>query len=105
MNPASDASNQISIFNDIPYAETPQRTLMLDLRVPRADKPMPLVVYIPVGGMRACDRKWAPWYLTEHGFAMASLDVRVSPEVIAPLIVHDCKSAISWLRAHAAQYG
>jgi acetyl esterase/lipase len=41
----------------------------------------------------------------EHGFAMASIECRVSGEAIAPAPVHDCKSAVRWLRSHAVQYG
>ena len=92
-------------FLDIPYAVTPQRTLALDLRIPPGVTKPPLVVYIPVGGMRLCNKSGAPTWLLDHGFAMAAIQVRVSPEVLAPLPVHDCKSAIRWLRAHANQYG
>lgn len=101
MNPM----NEISVFTDIPFAETPQKVLKLDLRVPRTAAPPPLVVYIPVGGMRLCARDKAPRWLLEHGFAIAAIDCRVSSEAIAPAQVHDCKSAVRWLRAHAAEYG
>jgi acetyl esterase/lipase len=58
-----------------------------------------------MGGMRACPKEGAQWWLTEHGFAMASIEARVSAEVIAPAQVHDCKAAVRWLRSHAVQYG
>ena len=99
------ALSAISAFTDIPFAETPQRVLKLDLRVPRAAQPPPLVIYIPMGGMRVCVRASAPQWIMEHGFALASIDCRVSSEAIAPSQVHDCKSAVRWLRAHAAEYG
>lgn len=89
----------------IPYAETPQRTLFMDLRVPRTASPPPLVLYIPMGGMRGCRRENAPWWLADAGFAMASIEARVSSEVTAPAQVHDCKAAVRWLRSHAVQYG
>ncbi len=94
-----------SIFADIPYAQTPQRVLRLDLRVPRKAQQPPLVLYIPMGGMRSCAKENAPWWLTECGFAMASIECRVSSEVTAPGPVHDCKAAVRWLRAHADEYG
>ena len=105
MNTDPNHPSTPAIFTDIPYTETPQRTLRLDLRMPQSDRRPPLVMYIPVGGMRFCAKQNAPWWLTEYGFAMAAIDVRVSPEVIAPLISHDCKAAVRWLRAHADQYG
>lgn len=95
----------VSIWTGIPYRETPQRTLYLDLRVPRAVRPPPLVLYIPMGGMRGCRRESTQWWLTEHGFAVAGIEARVSSEATAPAQVHDCKAAVRWLRSHAVQYG
>jgi len=95
----------ISIFTDIPYEQTPQKVLRLDLRVPQNEQRLPLVMYIPLGGMRSCVKENAPWWLTESGFAMASIECRVSSEVTAPGPVHDCKAAVRWLRAHAGDYG
>lgn len=101
MNPPSACS----IFADIPYARTPQRGLRLDMRVPPGATPPPLVLYIPMAGMRGCAKDRAPWWLTDSGFAMASIECRVSSEATFPAQVHDCKSAVRWLRAHAADYG
>ena len=92
-------------FTDLQYRETPQRALRLDLRVPQSAGRVPLVLYIPMGGMSSCIKEQAPWWLTEHGFALASIEARVSSEAIAPAAVHDCKAAVRWLRAHADRYG
>ena len=94
----------LAIFTDIPYARTPQRTLRLDLHVPKSGRRPPLVLYIPMGGMSECVKEHAPWWLAEAGFAMASIEARVSSEAVAPAAVQDCKAAVRWLRAHAAQY-
>lgn len=92
-------------FLEIPFSITPQRTLRLDLRIPSWVAKPALVMFIPMGGMRGCNKAGSPTWLLDHGFAMASIEARVSSEVIAPLPVHDCKSAIRWLRAHASEYG
>jgi acetyl esterase/lipase len=96
-------------FNDLLYAQTPQRELRLDVVIPEpseaGDQAPPLVVFIPMAGMRACAKERAAYWLTEHGFAMASIEARVSHEAPAPAAVHDCKAAIRWLRARAADYG
>jgi hypothetical protein len=105
MNVTPSSSTPVSIFTDIPFAHTPQRTLRLDLRVPKTTPPPPLLMYIPMGGMGACPKENAPWWLVERGFAMAFIEARVSSEAIAPAPVHDCKSAVRWLRAHAGEYG
>src|SRR6185503_19064552 len=69
---------QTSEFKDIVYAERPERVLKLDVRLPTkggAKRP-PLVMYIPMGGMRGCPKELAPYWLTEHGFTMASIEAR-----------------------------
>ena len=98
-------SDTVSIFTDIPFAQTPQRTLRLDLRVPQTGRRLPLVMYIPMGGMSVCVKEHAPWWLIEQGFSMASIEARVSSEAPAPAAVQDCKAAVRWLRAQADQYG
>lgn len=92
-------------YADLVYATTPQRQLRLDLLVPDAPTPPPLVLYIPMGGMRGCSKSTIPAWLTAYGLAVASIEARVSSEAIAPAPVHDCKSAVRFLRAHGAQYG
>jgi acetyl esterase/lipase len=42
--------------------------------------------------------------LTEAGFAVASINYRLSADAAFPAQVHDCKGAIRWLRANAADY-
>ena len=98
-------SRQVVTWPDVPFVETPQRTLTLEIRVPQCDAPPPLILYIPMAGMRQCLKTKAPWWITDYGFAIASIDCRGSGEAIAPAAVHDCKAAVRWLRAHAAQYG
>lgn len=45
-----------------------------------------------------------PKRLLAKGYAIASLDYRLSGDAIFPAAIEDCKSAVRWLRAHAAQY-
>lgn len=42
-----------------------------------------------------------PGRLLSKGFAIASLDYRLSGDAIFPAALEDCKSAVRWLRAHA----
>jgi acetyl esterase/lipase len=92
-------------YPDLVYARRPERFLRLDLRVPRGVIKPPLILYIPMGGMRGCNKTHGAWWLTEAGFAVASIECRVSSEAIAPAAVHDCKAAIRWLRAQAPAFG
>jgi len=43
--------------------------------------------------------------LPGHGFAIASVDYRLSPAAPFPAQIHDIKAAIRWLRAKAKDYG
>jgi acetyl esterase/lipase len=40
----------------------------------------------------------------EQGYAVASLNYRLSQHAIFPAQIQDCKAAVRWLRAHAAQF-
>ena len=96
-------------FLDLQYAETDGTQLWVDLYLPDAAAP-PLVVYIFGGGWQNGDRKRIDRFglvpsLPDHGYAVASIDYRLSSVATFPAQIHDCKGAIRWLRAHADAYG
>lgn len=65
----------------------------------------PLVVWIHGGGWRGGDKKGGPFRaLLESGFAVASINYRLSGEAKWPAQLDDCRSALAYLRAHAAEY-
>jgi acetyl esterase/lipase len=83
--------------------------LRLDLLVPQTPGAKPLVVYLPGGGFvlsmkeAALERRT---YVAEAGYAVASAEYRtVRHGATYRDAVADAKSAIRFLRAHAAQYG
>jgi acetyl esterase/lipase len=95
---------------DIQYARVGDHPLLLDLFLPRRVAPQsersPLVVWIHGGAWRSGSRKDMPLGpLVEGGYAVASVDYRLSPEARFPAQVHDIKAAIRFLRANANQYG
>lgn len=85
------------------------KDLLLDLYLPKeAIRPLPVIIWLHGGGWRFGDRRLCPnlaKYFAESGFAMASIDYRLSDEAIFPAQIHDVKAAIRWLRAHAEDYG
>jgi acetyl esterase/lipase len=93
----------------LPYATVDGHPLLLDLCIPKAAaKPVPLFVWIHGGGMKAGSRTGSRVRilpLIPLGYAVASLDYRLAPGTTWPGQLYDCKAAIRWLRAHAAQYG
>ena len=99
---AADASRAMK---DIVYATVEGKPLALDLYLPAAPQPPPLVVYVHGGAWTTGSKAQYPAFLVEHGFAVASLDFRSSTEARFPANVHDIKAGIRFLRAKAVQYG
>ncbi|MEQ8785033.1 MAG: alpha/beta hydrolase [Pirellulaceae bacterium] len=93
-------------MKDIVFASPEGHELRLDLYLPKDVEHPPLVVFIHGGGWRNNSYKkcLTPW-LTDYGFAVASVGYRLSDAAKFPAQVHDCKAAVRWLRASAAKYG
>ena len=94
---------------DIAYAAGGHERQKLDLFVPAGSGPFPLIIWIHGGAFRMGDKSGIPFdppplaYLSE-GYALASLNYRLSQHARFPAQIEDCKAAVRWLRAHAAQY-
>ncbi len=95
---------------DLAYA-TASSAQKLDLYLPAsatAAKPAPLVIFIHGGGFAMGDKALASGSaqlsLLEHGYAVASLNYRLSGEAIFPAQIKDVKAAIRFLRANAGTY-
>ena len=90
---------------DVAYASA-SPTQKLDLYVPAGNGPFPLIINIHGGGFMMGDKSNPP--LTDEllaaGYAVASIDYRLSGEAKFPAAVQDAKAALRFLRAHAAEY-
>lgn len=106
----------VSAQFDIAYASLPGfRPLTLDVYTPRAStNPMPMVLYVHGGGWNSGDSRHALSFadfpkalaaLAARGYVVASLNYRLSQEARFPAALQDVKTAIRWLRSHAASYG
>jgi acetyl esterase/lipase len=97
----------VDIARDLTYATVGKRELKLDLYTPHdAKRPLPLIVWVYGGGWLTGDKD--PCLIARfalHGYAIASIEYRLSGEAIWPAQIHDCKAAVRWLRAHAAEHG
>jgi acetyl esterase/lipase len=86
---------------DIEYARVGEVSLKLDLHRPAVENP-PLIVYVHGGAWRAGSKKDVPiGKLMEQGYAIASVDYRLSTQAVFPAQVHEIKAAIRFLRANA----
>lgn len=94
------------VQRDVEFARVGQTRLALDLYMPARPDPPPVVVWVHGGAWRSGSRANVPLAgLTAHGFAVASVDYRLSPMARFPAQVHDLKAAIRFLRAHAERLG
>jgi len=99
---------------DIVYGEVPgYRPLELDLYLPEAAGPVPVIVHVHGGGWRRGSRRHplpalgADFYdrLAAQGFAVAAIDYRLSGEARFPAPLDDVRAAIGWAGDHGASYG
>ena len=94
---------------NITYAETANGPQRLDLYLPaNAQKPVPLIIWIHGGGWKNGSKEnCLPVRLgfTGRGYAVASINYRLTGEAPFPAQIEDCKAAVRWLRAHAKEYG
>lgn len=94
------------VRKDIEFASVDGHSLKLDLYLPKKTKAAPLVVWIHGGGWRGGSKNSCPIsWLTSDGYAVASISYRLTDKAIFPAQIHDCKAAVRWLRAHAADFG
>jgi acetyl esterase/lipase len=99
---------------DIRYAEVLGfRPLELDLYVPSADVPLPVVIYVHGGGWQRGTRRDPPpliaadFYdqIAVQGFAVAAVDYRLSGEARFPAPLQDVRAAVDWVRDNASAHG
>jgi len=94
------------VVREVPFATVKGRELKLDLYRRDGMSPLGLIVWVHGGAWRGGSRENVDLVrMTEFGWAVASVDYRLSGEARFPAQVHDIKAAIRFLRARAAQYG
>jgi acetyl esterase/lipase len=100
----------VVIERDIPFAEVDGRPLLLDVMIPAtpADQPWPVAIFIHGGAWHAGDKSNGARYvldLARAGYLGFSINYRLTQQAPFPAQIHDCKAAVRWVRAHAAEYG
>lgn len=100
--PTSDSA----VYRDLAYVDDGHERQRLDLYIPPAPGPLPLIVWIHGGAFRMGDKgDRIPAEMLAQGYAIASVNYRLSQHARWPAQIEDCKAAVRWLRAHAATYG
>jgi acetyl esterase/lipase len=96
----------VKVLRDLEYVPGGHERQKLDLYLPeKADGPLPVVVWVHGGAWRAGNKNGCPGiFLAGKGFAVASINYRLSEHAAFPAQIEDCKAAIRWLRANAKKY-
>lgn len=100
----------VKALRDLAYVEGGHERQKLDLYLPekKAAGPLPVLIWVHGGGWQNGSKEGCPPLragYVQQGYAVASLNYRLSGHAVFPAQIEDCKAAIRWLRAHAAEYG
>jgi acetyl esterase/lipase len=98
----------VKSHRDLVYVEGGHERHKLDIYLPeKSDGPLPLLIWVHGGGWQNGSKDGCPplrgGYI-ERGYAVASINYRLSGHAVFPAQIEDCKAAIRWLRAHAKEY-
>src|SRR5580658_8511094 len=107
---AKEFTSNIVQRTNLAYVTGGSPSQRLDLYAPKKAKQVPLIVWIHGGAFLFGSKEGfpvepVPLHLLLEGYAVASINYRLSPEAVFPAQLEDCKAAIRWLRAHADEIG
>ncbi len=93
---------------DIEYAQVDGESLKLDASVPDGDGPFPIAILIHGGGWGGGDKalEYVPptEQLTDAKFTWFSINYRLAPQHRWPACMNDVRTAIHWVKQHAAEF-
>jgi len=96
----------MTAYKDLAYVPGGHEHQKLDLYIPiDGDGPFPLIIWIHGGAWKYGSKDGCiplPW--EAKGYAVASVNYRLSQDARFPAQIKDCKTAVRWLRTHAGQY-
>jgi acetyl esterase/lipase len=95
-----------TVYRDIAYVTNGHPRQKLDLYLPKEGRNLPLIINIHGGAFRIGSKEdGVPVEYVADGYAVASINYRLSQDAVWPAQIEDCKAAVRWLRANAAAYG
>jgi acetyl esterase/lipase/enterochelin esterase-like enzyme len=102
----ADIPEGVTVERDLTYVTVDGKDLKLDVYwQSEQTEPAPLIVWIHGGAWRK-GNKANPLArsLLAEGYAVASVQYRLSQEAIFPAQINDCKAAVRWLRSNASRF-
>jgi acetyl esterase/lipase len=99
--------DRVTVEKDLPYVKDGHERQKLDLYVPKqGEGPFPLVIWVHGGGWQngSKDGGGPAIALLGEGYAVASINYRLSQHAQFPEQIRDCLAAVRYLRANAAKW-
>jgi acetyl esterase/lipase len=97
----------VTVYPNLSYVTNGSPSQKLDLYLPKTGRNLPVIIFIHGGAFSMGDkRQWIAYELgyLAQGYALASINYRLSSEAVFPAQIEDGKAAVRWLRAHATIY-
>jgi acetyl esterase/lipase len=93
------------VHRDLPYVTNGHPRQKLDLYLPKEGRELPLIIWVHGGAFRLGSKEDdVPLGYLAAGYALASINYRLSQHAIFPAQIQDCKAAVRWLRANAGRF-
>jgi acetyl esterase/lipase len=90
---------------DLVYVPSGHERQKLDLYLPKDGTNLPLIINIHGGAFKMGSKEdGVPLEYLKQGYAVASINYRLSQHALFPAQIEDCKAAVRWMRAHAAEF-
>jgi acetyl esterase/lipase len=100
------APSDLVVLHDVVFGKGGAQDLHAEIVYPKnASGPMPAIIHIHGGGWIGGSYKSGDLaHFARAGYFAASIEYRLSNVAKWPAQIQDCKCAVRWLRANAAQY-
>jgi acetyl esterase/lipase len=103
-------AEQATVLRDLEYIPGGHERNKLDLYLPAerpdANKTLPLIIWVHGGAWLGGSKESPPARVfVKTGYAVASINYRLSQHAVYPAQIEDCKAAVRFLRANAGKYG
>ncbi|HJF13353.1 MAG TPA: alpha/beta hydrolase [Enteractinococcus helveticum] len=105
---AVSVPSSVQVTHGLVYARRDTGELLFDLYHPAVDHPVPVIIWLHGGGWFTGDRTLSPdlsQIVAQSGYAVASIDYRLSGQALFPAQLHDVRAAVRFLRSNAHTYG
>lgn len=102
-------AGEVEVIKDVVYGKGGGEDLLLDLVKPKDNggAPRPGIVFLHGGGWKGGDKNAGIWILetlARRGYVGVTINYRLTGKAKWPAQIEDCKCAVRFLRAKAAEY-